>query len=115
MNIHLVIETVYGNNFTDSDIVFGSLSEIKAKEKRDELEQKNRVVLKKYSHEYTLSSVDVDVTELAFLRARVEELGFLLLRCQQMNYTADGEDAALWNINGKFEQCINAALAKGAK
>lgn len=119
MLLHLVIETIYKNDFTDSEVIFASFNEKTANEKRDEQEQKNRVALRRYNYEYTLSSVEVELP--AALQARVTELEgerdklkFLLLRCQQMNYTADGEDAALWNINGDFEQIVTAALAKGA-
>lgn len=79
-----------------------------------------------YKHK---SNQVADESELTALRARVEAaererdelvteckiLKFFLLRCQQMNYTASGEDAALWSINGEFEQVLSAALAKGTK
>jgi 7,8-dihydro-6-hydroxymethylpterin-pyrophosphokinase len=54
-------------------------------------------------------------SKLAALQQERDELKFLLLRCQQINYTADGEGAGAWNINGEFEKEIDAALKGGKK
>jgi hypothetical protein len=68
-----------------------------------------------HAREITVAEHERAAAELAALQQERDELKFLLLRCQQINYTADGEGAGAWNINGEFEKEIDAALKGGKK